>query len=258
MATTPVFWVSVTAPLLLLLLLLLSLSRNSWSLASVVVAHHRHQQDARTHDILHSRAIIMGPHDFIRSKRWPETLNSVPEEEEEEEEEATDGSGSTFEESRFKDLNSKVVGLRRPKRNNEVGLRRPKRKVISRGSHYMIRSSSGSSPWSSTSYDAYSTYRTSRPRGYGWNPRGRIGDSGLRTTTFGEIIPKKPERRSQRKKIARTFKGEIAQYAMLHGPKKAAMHYEKRVGRRLKERIILKFVQRYKDRVEKNKKKARS
>ncbi|XP_068248977.1 uncharacterized protein [Palaemon carinicauda] len=228
-----VLWFFVTAPHLFSLACLgLCLARPAAAASAA--------QDVRTDDILHGKIIQDDLDDFQRFKRWLETGRTVLEDD------ATDGSGSTFEENFSKDL------------NGEGDLRRLKRKVISRGGHYMIRSSSGNSPWSSTSYDSYSTYRTSKPRGYGYNPRGRIGDSGIRTTTFGEIIRSKPAQRSPRKKIARTFKGEIAQYAMLHGPRKAAMHYEKRVGRRLKERIILKFVQRYKDRVKKNKKKARS
>ncbi|KAK7072720.1 hypothetical protein SK128_023049 [Halocaridina rubra] len=147
------------------------------------------------------------------------------------------------------------------KNNNSLEfLRRQKRKVISRGGHYIIRSSSGRSPWSSSTYesDNYNPYRTSRPRSYGYNPRGRIGDAGARTSTFGENTSShRTARRSQRKKLSRSFKGEIAQYAILYGVQKAALHYEQRVGRRLRDRVVQKFIQRYRERVKKTKKKSR-
>lgn len=51
--------------------------------------------------------------------------------------------------------------------------------------------------------------------------------------------------KNRRKIISQTLKMEIGQYALQKGAKEAAMMYESRVGRKLKERIIEKFARRY-------------
>lgn len=124
---------------------------------------------------------------------------------------------------------------------------RTKRKVISRGGHYIVWSRSGTSPWSSTSYETIGDYRINNNREYGWNHRGRIGDGGTRKF-YTQIESEKKDRRASRKKLNKSFKREIAQYAMVYGTHKAAVHYEETIGRRLRDRVVQKFVQRYQER----------
>ncbi|XP_045616957.2 uncharacterized protein [Procambarus clarkii] len=125
---------------------------------------------------------------------------------------------------------------------------RTKRKVISSGGHYIVWSRSGTSPWSSTSYESVvGDYKINHHREYGWNPRGQIGDGGSRKTYPPQREPAR-DRRNPRKKLSKSFKREIAQYAMVYGTQNAALHYEKTIGRRLRDRVVNKFVQRYQER----------
>ncbi|KAK8731396.1 hypothetical protein OTU49_007585, partial [Cherax quadricarinatus] len=131
--------------------------------------------------------------------------------------------------------------------NDLASLGRTKRKVVSSGGHYIVWSRSGTSPWSSAGYESVGDYKINHQREYGWNHRGKIGDGGSRKT-----FPPQPEprrgRRAPRKKLSKSFKREIAQYAMVYGPQNAALHYEKSIGRRLRDRVVNKFVQRYQER----------
>ncbi|XP_042224082.1 uncharacterized protein LOC121867972 [Homarus americanus] len=126
---------------------------------------------------------------------------------------------------------------------------RTKRKVISSGGHYIVWSRSGTSPWSSTGYESVGEYKINNNREHGWTSRGKIGDGGSRRTTYTAPTQQpKIERRKSRKKLTKSFKREIAQYAMVYGAKKAALHYEQTIGRRLRDRVVNKFVQRYQER----------
>ncbi|XP_071534976.1 uncharacterized protein [Panulirus ornatus] len=140
------------------------------------------------------------------------------------------------------DRTSKVTGA-----DDLTSPGRTKRKVISRGGHYIVWSRSGTSPWSSTSYETLGGYKINHHREYGWNPRGSIGDGGSRKF-YTQPETKKVDRRASRKKLNKSFKREIAQYAMVYGTHKAAVHYEKTIGRRLRDRVVQKFVQRYQER----------
>ena len=128
--------------------------------------------------------------------------------------------------------------------------KRGRRKVISRGGHYIVWSRGGTSPWSSTTYDAGSSQASGGRsyREYSWHPPGEsVGDGGLqgyvgpqgRSSGAGTVV---------RKKLNQSFKREIAQYAMVYGVRQAAVHYEHAVGRRLRDRVVAKFVRRYQDR----------
>lgn len=60
-----------------------------------------------------------------------------------------------------------------------------------------------------------------------------------------------------RKKLNQSFKREIAQYAMVYGVRQAAVHYEHAVGRRLRDRVVAKFVRRYQDRKKRKRRRLR-
>lgn len=78
-----------------------------------------------------------------------------------------------------------------------------------------------------------------RVQGYA-GPQGRIRGAG-----------------SSRKKLNQSFKREIAQYAMVYGVRQAAVHYEHAVGRRLRDRVVAKFVRRYQDRKKRKRRRLR-
>lgn len=138
-------------------------------------------------------------------------------------------------------------------------LKRGRRKVISRGGHYIVWSKGGSSPWSSTTYDAVNsqTNVARNHREYSWHPPGdRVGDGGLQ----GYVGPQGRSRGAGgivRKKLNQSFKREIAQYAMVYGVKQAAVHYEQAVGRRLRDRVVAKFVRRYQERKKRKRRRRR-
>lgn len=137
-------------------------------------------------------------------------------------------------------------------------LKRGRRKVISRGGHYIVWSKGGGSPWSSTTYDSSSSGSVARnvQREYSWHPPGdRVGDGGLQ----GYVGPQGRSRGAAiaRKKLNQSFKREIAQYAMVYGVKQAAVHYEQAVGRRLRDRVVAKFVRRYQDRKKRKRRRRR-
>ncbi|XP_069983698.1 uncharacterized protein [Penaeus vannamei] len=147
-------------------------------------------------------------------------------------------------------VSGKPIGHRDAAPGASAGhVRRGKRKVISRGGYYIIRSSSGSSPWSSTSYDSGAGYHNSRYQGYGYNTRGPIGDGGTRTYSFpsDDGQKRRHNRRATRKRLNKSFKREIARYAIMYGAEQTAKHYEPSIGRRLKNHVIAKFVERHRD-----------
>ncbi|XP_050689117.1 uncharacterized protein LOC126981721 [Eriocheir sinensis] len=139
-----------------------------------------------------------------------------------------------------------------------TSLRRGRRKVISRGGHYIVWSKGGASPWSSTTFDAHSSRGSvgRHHREYSWSP------PGDRLVGGGPQGYAGPQGRSRgagaaRKKLNQSFKREIAQYAMVYGVRQAAVHYEHAVGRRLRDRVVAKFVRRYQDRKKRKRRRLR-
>ncbi|KAK8384357.1 hypothetical protein O3P69_009269 [Scylla paramamosain] len=151
------------------------------------------------------------------------------------------------------------MGQRRQDRGLVSPLRRGRRKVISRGGHYIVWSRGGASPWSSTTYDAMNSPGSvgRHHREYSWHPPGeRVGDGGLQ----GYVGPQGRSRGAgglARKKLNQSFKREIAQYAMVYGVRQAAVHYEQAVGRRLRDRVVAKFVNRYQERKKRKRRRRR-
>ncbi|XP_045101118.1 uncharacterized protein LOC123498074 isoform X2 [Portunus trituberculatus] len=162
-------------------------------------------------------------------------------------------------EGRGQHVAGRGVGQRRQNHDMASPLRRGRRKVISRGGHYIVWSRGGTSPWSSTTYDAMNSPGSvgRHHREYSWHPPGeRVGDGGLQ----GYVGP---QGRSPgagglaRKKLNQSFKREIAQYAMVYGVRQAAVHYEHAVGRRLRDRVVAKFVNRYQERKKRKRRRRR-
>ena len=127
---------------------------------------------------------------------------------------------------------------------------RKRRKVLTRGAHYTLIKSGGRAPWGSNSQSSTFEPLRRKPRPSYGALRGSIDEYPDRgNTRYSSRNMKRYGGRNlksrTRQKVSRSLKEEIARYAIEHGAEKAAVKYEDSIGRRLRDRVVEKFVRRY-------------